>query len=66
MEFPVGVFGIALATVVLPSLSKEHQKGTAESFSAMMDWALRWVVMIALPAAVALAVLAIPLCSPKH
>ena len=61
MEFPVGVFGIALATVVLPSLSKEYQQGSAESFSAMMDWALRWVLMIATPAAVALALLAVPL-----
>lgn len=61
MEFPVGVFGIALATVVLPSLSKEYQKGTPESFAAMMDWALRWVVMIATPAAIALALLAVPL-----
>ena len=61
MEFPVGVFGIALATVVLPSLSKEYQKGTPESFAAMMDWALRWVVMIATPAALALNLLAVPL-----
>jgi len=61
MEFPVGVFGIALATVVLPSLSKEHTSGTAESFSGMLDWALRWVVVIAVPATVALYMLAIPL-----
>ncbi len=63
MEFPVGVFGIALATVVLPSLSKERQHGTPQSYSSMIDWALRWVVMIALPAAVALALLAVPLLS---
>jgi len=61
MEFPVGVFGIALATVVLPSLSKEHASGTPESFSSMMDWALRWVILIAVPATVALFILAIPL-----
>lgn len=63
MEFPVGVFGIALATVVLPSLSKQHTKGSAEGFSDMMDWALRWVVLIALPASVALIILATPLLS---
>lgn len=63
MEFPVGVFGIALATVVLPSLSREHASGTAQSFSQMMDWALRWVVIIALPATLALFVLATPLLS---
>ncbi len=61
MEFPVGVFGIALATVVLPSLSKEHANGDSKHFSGMMDWALRWVVMIALPATLALYLLAVPL-----
>ena len=61
MEFPVGVFGIALATVVLPSLSKEHATGTAQSFAAMMDWALRWVTVIAVPATLALFLLATPL-----
>ena len=63
MEFPVGVFGIALATVVLPSLSKKHAAGSTESFSAMMDWALRWVAMIAIPAALGLYLLATPLLS---
>lgn len=63
MEFPVGVFGIALATVVLPSLSKEHTSGTAQSFSGMMDWALRWVVIIAVPSSFALYLLATPLLS---
>ncbi|MEO0367397.1 MAG: murein biosynthesis integral membrane protein MurJ [Pseudomonadota bacterium] len=61
MEFPVGVFGIALATVVLPSLSKEHTAGTASGFSAMLDWALKWVVMISVPATSALIILAVPL-----
>ncbi len=63
MEFPVGVFGIALATVVLPSLSKEQASGDASHFSNMMDWALRWVVVIAVPATLALYVLAVPLLS---
>ena len=63
MEFPVGVFGIALASVVLPSLSKENTSGTDASFSAMMDWALRWVVLIAVPATFALYLLATPLLS---
>jgi putative peptidoglycan lipid II flippase len=63
MEFPIGVFGIALATVVLPSLSKEHASGTQGGFSAMLDWALRWVVMIAVPATFALYLLAVPLLS---
>jgi len=61
MEFPVGVFGIALATVVLPNLSKKHTSGSSESFSAMLDWALRWVVLIAIPASLGLYLLATPL-----
>ena len=63
MEFPVGVFGIALATVVLPGLSKEHASGSAQGFSSMMDWALRWVMVIAVPSTVALYMLATPLLS---
>jgi putative peptidoglycan lipid II flippase len=61
MEFPVGVFGIALATVVLPSLSKQYASGTPESYSGLLDWALKWVVLIGLPASAALVVLAVPL-----
>lgn len=61
MEFPVGVFGIALATVVLPGLSKEAANSSAQGFSQMLDWALRWVVLIALPASVALFMLSVPL-----
>lgn len=60
VEFPLGVFGIALATVLLPNLSSEHAKNEKEKFSSMMDWALRWVFMIAVPAAIGLAVLAVP------
>ncbi|HSG66696.1 MAG TPA: murein biosynthesis integral membrane protein MurJ, partial [Gammaproteobacteria bacterium] len=61
MEFPLGVFGIAVATVMLPSLSDEHSKESPEAFSAMLDWALRLVLLIALPAAVGLIILAEPL-----
>lgn len=61
MELPVGVFGIALATVILPSLSKQHANASAEAFSNTIDWALRWVLLISLPATLALIVLAKPL-----
>ncbi len=61
VEFPLGVFGIALATVLLPNLSSKHAKNETEKFSNMLDWALRWVFLIAVPAAVGLAVLAVPL-----
>jgi len=60
VEFPLGVFGIALATVLLPNLSSEHAKKATEKFSGTLDWALRWVFLIAVPAAVGLAVLAVP------
>lgn len=63
VELPLGIFGIALATVILPNLSLKHAAGDPEAFSHMLDWALRWVLVIALPAAVALAVLAGPILS---
>lgn len=63
VELPLGIFGIALATVILPNLSKKHAAGDPEAFSDMLDWALRLVLVIALPAAVALAVLAGPILS---
>ncbi len=61
MEFPLGMFGVALGTVILPSLSRQHADASAESFSATLDWALRWAVLVAAPAAVGLAILAGPM-----
>ncbi len=61
MEFPLGVFGIALATVILPNLSRHHTPESKDSFSAMLEWAMRLVVLIAVPAAAGLFVLAAPL-----
>lgn len=61
MEFPLGVFGIALATVILPSLAQRHASASREEFSHLLDWALRWAWAIGLPATVALMVLAGPL-----
>jgi putative peptidoglycan lipid II flippase len=61
MEFPLGVFGIALATVILPSLSHQHTHGDKHEFSRLLDWALRWCFLIGLPATVALMLLAGPL-----
>jgi putative peptidoglycan lipid II flippase len=60
MEFPLGVFGIALATVILPNLSREHAAESSQGFATMLDWALRMVVLIATPAAVGLFMLAGP------
>jgi len=61
VEFPLGVFGIAIATVILPMLSSQHAKASSESFAATVDWALRCVLLIGLPAAVGLFALAEPL-----
>ncbi len=61
LEFPLGVFAIALGTVILPGLSKQHASGSAQEFSATLDWALRWVMLIALPATLGLMILAGPI-----
>lgn len=61
VEFPLGVFGIALATVILPNLSKQHANQSAEQFNRTLDWALKLVMLIAIPAALGLFLLAGPL-----
>ncbi|WP_089797160.1 murein biosynthesis integral membrane protein MurJ [Halomonas korlensis] len=61
VELPLGVFGIAIATVILPALSRRHAEQSREHFAAMLDWAIRTVLLLGLPAALALAVLAEPL-----
>ena len=61
VEFPLGVFGIALATVILPHLSRQHASAAPGSFSDTLDWALRLVVLLATPAALGLGVLAAPI-----
>jgi putative peptidoglycan lipid II flippase len=58
MEFPLGVFAIALSTVILPSLSRSHANQAGEEFSRTVDWGLRWVLLISLPAALGLVLLA--------
>lgn len=57
-ELPLGVFGIAIATVILPSLSRKHAEQSPEHFRKTLDWAVRMVLLIGVPAAVALVVLA--------
>lgn len=62
-NFPLGVFGIAIATVVLPHLSRKHSDKNPQAFSASLDWALRCILVIGIPAAVGLFILAGPLLS---
>jgi putative peptidoglycan lipid II flippase len=60
MEFPLGIFGIALATVILPNLSRQHASESREHFAATLDWAIRFVILISAPASIGLVVLAGP------
>lgn len=61
MELPLGVFGIAIATVILPSLSRKHAAQNTEEFSTTLDWAVRCIMLIGVPASVALILLSGPL-----
>jgi putative peptidoglycan lipid II flippase len=61
MELPAGVLGVAVGTILLPSLSKYHAAANSAEYSRLLDWGLRITVLLAVPAAVALAVLALPL-----
>lgn len=61
LEFPLGLFGIAIATVILPTLSRNHVTNDAKAFSANIDWALRMVSLLGIPAAAGLMILAEPM-----
>ncbi|HEY9446343.1 MAG TPA: murein biosynthesis integral membrane protein MurJ [Burkholderiales bacterium] len=63
MEFPTGLLGVALGTILLPSLSRHYSERSAEEYSALLDWGLRLTLLLAVPAALALALLAVPLVS---
>ena len=60
-SFPLGVFGVAIATVVLPHLSRKHAAKSTKDFSLALDWALKFVLIIALPATIGIALLAGPI-----
>ena len=66
MEFPSALLGVALGTILLPSLAQHHSDADSEQYSALLDWGLRLAVVLALPAAVALAILALPLVSTLY
>lgn len=61
LELPLGVFGVALGTVILPALSRHHVTSDHEGFSRSLDWGLRMTLLIALPAMCGLLLLAGPL-----
>ncbi len=60
-ELPLGVFGVAIATVILPSLSAHRAAARTEDFTLTLDWAARMILLVAVPAAAALVVLAEPI-----
>lgn len=59
--FPLGIFGVALATVVLPQLSREHARNSHENYQVALDWALRCVFVIAIPATLGLMIMSAPM-----
>ena len=61
MELPTGLLGVALGTILLPSLSKAHAVGDQAEYSSLLDWGLRLTFLLAMPAAVALMILSEPL-----
>ncbi len=61
MELPTGLLGVALGTILLPSLSKAHANGDTVEYSSLLDWGLRLTFLLAMPAAVALMILSEPL-----
>ena len=61
MEFPSGMLGAALGTILLPSLSRYHASENHVEYSKLLDWGLRLTLLLAAPAAVGLAILAVPL-----
>ena len=61
MEFPAGLLGVALGTILLPSLSRHYSSNSSEEYSRLLDWGLRMTMLLTLPAALALALLATPL-----
>ncbi|MDF1646839.1 MAG: murein biosynthesis integral membrane protein MurJ [Legionellaceae bacterium] len=63
IDFPLGVFGVAIATVILPHLSRKHIEESTAYFSRSIDWGLRLLLLIGVPAAIGLILLGMPLLS---
>jgi putative peptidoglycan lipid II flippase len=61
VELPLALFGIAIATVILPRLSGEHARADGAAYGRTLDWALRLALLMALPAAAGLILLAVPI-----
>ncbi len=66
MEFPLGIFSIAVGTAILPTLSAQHTTNSPQQFSATLDWSLRIILLIGLPAALGMGLLAGPLVATVY
>jgi putative peptidoglycan lipid II flippase len=60
-DFPLGVFGVAIATVILPHLSRRHAEESTDQYSQALDWGLRSILLIGIPAALGLCLFSMPL-----
>ena len=60
-DFPLGVFGVAIATVILPHLSRRHVEANREKFSHELEWGLRLILLISLPAGLGLVLFSLPM-----
>lgn len=60
-EMPLGVFGVAIGTVILPALSRRHVSHDREHFARVLDWGMRMVLLVSVPAAVAIFLITQPL-----
>ncbi len=63
MEFPLGVFGLALSTAILPHLSRKYTENSPGDFSRTLEWGTRWALLISIPSTVGLIILAQPMVS---
>lgn len=63
VEFPLGLFGVAIGTVILPHLSRRHAASDPAGYAAALDWGLRLALLLGVPAALGLLLLAEPLTS---
>lgn len=61
VDFPLGVFGVAIATVILPHLSRRHAEQNVTHFSQALDWGLRLLILIGIPAGLGLIIFSMPL-----
>lgn len=60
-DFPLGVFGVAISTVILPHLSRKHAEQSIEHYSSALDWGLRSILLIGIPSGIGLALFAMPM-----